>query len=90
MMHASVRLKNIVFHFCDIFVKYFQLILEATALNDKRKIRTLEDTKELMSELKAKNLFEDIIHSHDFVRTNYGEIAINRLNIFSESILHIF
>ena len=33
---------------------------EATALNEKRKINSLEDTQELIAELKAKNLFEGI------------------------------
>ena len=62
-----------------------------TAINDKRWIRSIKDLDDLCEQLAAKNLYSEILLTHNHVRTNDGDgIISSQLKILAILNLYIY
>ena len=62
---------------------------EATCINQKRKIFTQNDVDDLLAELKSMNLMEQILTTHNDVRTPMNDAIINS-KVSIVSILNLY
>ena len=73
------------------FSVVYKIFFNHKAINEKFRITSQQDVDELLEELKGKNLNEDILETHNTIRTPHGdEIISSKVQIISITNLYVY